>query len=225
MVLRATQTLLLSESEADHSKARDSIAAAVTRQRGECIVLFGHHPPPSVLYTATGTLEESASDNTWTGQHLSEAELKEIVSRLSDVVDQIGGKVSNSLDGGPFAHFDLHQVTQLFEHRTRTACLIRIPPLSLESTPEVRVGVVGNVDSGKSTTLGVLTRGGLDDGRGRARVALFRHKHEIETGRTSSVGMEVRCTPLPMYISHLLQLDIGFWAQRTAHITFRRCQR
>lgn len=33
--------------------------------------------------------------------------------------------------------------------------------------------------------------GALDDGRGRARVGLFRHKHEIETGRTSSVGMEV----------------------------------
>lgn len=37
--------------------------------------------------------------------------------------------------------------------------------------------------------------GALDDGRGRARVSLFRHKHEVESGRTSSVGMEVRCTP------------------------------
>lgn len=39
--------------------------------------------------------------------------------------------------------------------------------------------------------LGVLVKGGLDDGRGKARVSLFRHKHEIETGRTSSVGMEI----------------------------------
>lgn len=39
--------------------------------------------------------------------------------------------------------------------------------------------------------LGVLVKGGLDDGRGKARVNLFRHKHEIETGRTSSVGMEI----------------------------------
>lgn len=39
--------------------------------------------------------------------------------------------------------------------------------------------------------LGVLVKGDLDDGRGRARVNLFRHKHEIETGRTSSVGMEI----------------------------------
>ena len=73
----------------------------------------------------------------------------------------------------------------------RTALLLRIPPQNVSLTAEVRCAVVGNVDSGKSTTLGVLTRGGLDDGRGRARVGLFRHKHELETGRTSSVGMEV----------------------------------
>lgn len=39
--------------------------------------------------------------------------------------------------------------------------------------------------------LGVLVKGDLDDGRGKARVNLFRHKHEIESGRTSSVGMEI----------------------------------
>jgi len=39
--------------------------------------------------------------------------------------------------------------------------------------------------------LGVLVKGDLDDGRGSARVNLFRHKHEIESGRTSSVGMEI----------------------------------
>jgi GTPase len=47
------------------------------------------------------------------------------------------------------------------------------------------------VDAGKSTMLGVLVKGTLDDGRGKARVNLFRHKHEIESGRTSSVGMEI----------------------------------
>jgi len=50
------------------------------------------------------------------------------------------------------------------------------------------VAVTGNVDAGKSTLLGVLTHGVLDDGRGIARQKLFRHKHEVETGRTSSVG-------------------------------------
>jgi GTPase len=93
----------------------------------------------------------------------------------------------------------------------RASVLLRLPPPDVSLTPEVRCAVVGNVDSGKSTILGVLTRGafilytklvfiskfyigGLDDGRGLARVALFRHKHEIESGRTSSVGMEVSAT-------------------------------
>ncbi|XP_072277191.1 GTP-binding protein 1 isoform X2 [Pyxicephalus adspersus] len=56
---------------------------------------------------------------------------------------------------------------------------------------EVRVAVVGNVEAGKSTLLGVLTHGELDNGRGFARQKLFRHKHEIESGRTSSVGNDI----------------------------------
>ena len=55
----------------------------------------------------------------------------------------------------------------------------------------IRVAVVGNVDAGKSTLLGVLTHGELDNGRGMARQRLFRHKHEMESGRTSSVGNDI----------------------------------
>ena len=39
--------------------------------------------------------------------------------------------------------------------------------------------------------LGVLTHGELDNGRGLARMKLFRHKHEMESGRTSSVGNDI----------------------------------
>ncbi|XP_077575654.1 GTP-binding protein 2-like isoform X2 [Stigmatopora nigra] len=56
---------------------------------------------------------------------------------------------------------------------------------------ELRVAVLGNADSGKSTLLGVLTQGELDNGRGRARLNLFRHLHEIQTGRTSSISLEI----------------------------------
>ncbi|KAK3822189.1 MAG: P-loop containing nucleoside triphosphate hydrolase protein [Linnemannia elongata] len=69
--------------------------------------------------------------------------------------------------------------------------MIRKTPKSVDELLELRVAVVGNVDAGKSTLLGVLTKGVLDDGRGKARVNLFRHKHEIDSGRTSSVGMEI----------------------------------
>ena len=34
---------------------------------------------------------------------------------------------------------------------------------------DMRIAVVGNVDSGKSTIVGVLTSGKLDNGRGLAR--------------------------------------------------------
>jgi GTPase len=68
--------------------------------------------------------------------------------------------------------------------------ILRQQPESVDDVIETRIAVVGNVDAGKSTMLGVLVKGGLDDGRGKARVNLFRHKHEIESGRTSSVGME-----------------------------------
>lgn len=48
--------------------------------------------------------------------------------------------------------------------------MLRQVPAAAQDFVEVRVACVGNVDAGKSTTLGVLTRGGLDDGRGKARV-------------------------------------------------------
>jgi GTPase len=51
--------------------------------------------------------------------------------------------------------------------------------------------VVGNVDAGKSTLLGVLTHGELDNGRGLSRQKLFRHQHEADSGRTSSVSHDI----------------------------------
>lgn len=56
---------------------------------------------------------------------------------------------------------------------------------------EVRVAVIGNVDSGKSTLVGVLTKCTLDDGRGLLRKLVFNFSHEKENGRTSSVTQEI----------------------------------
>lgn len=38
---------------------------------------------------------------------------------------------------------------------------------------DIRCAVIGNVDSGKSTLVGVLTKGIMDDGRGYARTKVF----------------------------------------------------
>eukprot|EP00697_Spironema_sp_BW2_P010343 gnl/Spiro4/25526_TR12726_c0_g1_i1.p1 gnl/Spiro4/25526_TR12726_c0_g1~~gnl/Spiro4/25526_TR12726_c0_g1_i1.p1 ORF type:complete len:698 (+),score=126.70 gnl/Spiro4/25526_TR12726_c0_g1_i1:88-2094(+) len=56
---------------------------------------------------------------------------------------------------------------------------------------DIRVAVIGNVDAGKSTMIGVLTTGRLDNGRGLVRAAVMNHKHEIETGRTSSISQQI----------------------------------
>lgn len=57
----------------------------------------------------------------------------------------------------------------------------------------IRIAMLGNVDSGKSTTSGVLTSapGQLDDGRGIMRAKVFNYQHEQENGRTSSVAHEI----------------------------------
>lgn len=58
---------------------------------------------------------------------------------------------------------------------------------------EIRIATIGQVDSGKSTILGILSNPKnknniifLDDGRGSARKNVFKHKHEQLSGRTSS---------------------------------------
>ena len=56
---------------------------------------------------------------------------------------------------------------------------------------EIRIAVIGNVDSGKSTLVGCLTKGIKDDGRGYARQFVFNYQHETESGRTSSIAEEI----------------------------------
>lgn len=56
------------------------------------------------------------------------------------------------------------------------------------SARNIRVAVVGNVDAGKSTMIGTLTSSLLDDGRGSSRTSIMKHRHEIESGRTSTAS-------------------------------------
>jgi len=63
--------------------------------------------------------------------------------------------------------------------------------LTSVSLQDVRIAVIGNVDSGKSTMIGVLTAGDLDDGRGSARKKILRHNHELACGRTSALSQHL----------------------------------
>lgn len=55
----------------------------------------------------------------------------------------------------------------------------------------LRVGILGQVDAGKSTIVGVLSSGILDNGKGLARTQVFNFRHEFDTGRTSSVSQRI----------------------------------
>jgi GTPase len=63
--------------------------------------------------------------------------------------------------------------------------------LQVREENDIRIAVIGNVDSGKSTLVGVLTKGIMDDGRGAARLKVFNFSHEAANGRTSSIGQEI----------------------------------
>ncbi|KAK5629831.1 hypothetical protein RRF57_005546 [Xylaria bambusicola] len=62
---------------------------------------------------------------------------------------------------------------------------------SASTTEQLRISLTGPTNSGKTTILGTLANGTLDDGRGRSRSYLLKHRHEVASGRTSSVAQEL----------------------------------
>ena len=77
------------------------------------------------------------------------------------------------------------------DNKGRSIVEVLIREIPSESDPiELRISVVGNVDSGKSTLIGVLNGGELDNGRGEARKKCLRFPHEKDSGRTSAVSQK-----------------------------------
>ena len=139
----------------------------VTQMKWRCM----HEGEGEALY-------ELGVDDDGTPRGLTEAELAESVATLRRMANEIDADCST-----------------VCERRTKDgrlcATMLVRRRLSTAEHKEIRITTLGNVDSGKSTILGVLTRGGLDNGRGLARGGVFRHKHEIESGRTSSISAQI----------------------------------
>jgi GTPase len=76
-----------------------------------------------------------------------------------------------------------------FEERTMYEFLVRENNRS--RYVEIRVACAGNVDAGKSSLTGVLLTGKNDNGRGSARLNVFNYKHEMKSGRTSSIAQHI----------------------------------
>ncbi|KAJ8120270.1 hypothetical protein ONZ43_g2978 [Nemania bipapillata] len=65
------------------------------------------------------------------------------------------------------------------------------PRRGASTIEQLRVSLTGPTTSGKTTLLGTLANGTLDDGRGRSRSYLLKHRHEVASGRTSSIAQEL----------------------------------
>lgn len=63
--------------------------------------------------------------------------------------------------------------------------------LAMRATSQLRITLTGPTTSGKSSLLGTLSTATLDNGRGKSRLSLLKHRHEIASGVTSSVAQEL----------------------------------
>ena len=107
---------------------------------------------------------------------LSEEELSETLLVLREVARRIGAKTK-----------------VIRRRRGKKGSIVEVlVRFSREEKPPIIVSlaVLGNVDAGKSTLVGVLCTGMLDNGRGLAMAQVARFLHEIESGRTSSISVK-----------------------------------
>ncbi|GLC40915.1 hypothetical protein PLESTF_001055800 [Pleodorina starrii] len=111
---------------------------------------------------------------------LEPAELDGSIATLHRMADHLGAFVTL-----------LHYLPAAWGRR---AALLRVANGTAQEAchTDLRIAVAGSVDAGKSTLVAVLTHGSggrplLDNGRGLARMNVFRHKHEMQSGRTSSI--------------------------------------
>lgn len=75
--------------------------------------------------------------------------------------------------------------------KIRKVLQILVKRKTLDISEELRVAVLGPTGCGKSSLLGTLSHGQLDNGCGSARLNLFRHRHEIRSGHTSSISQQI----------------------------------
>lgn len=112
-----------------------------------------------------------------TPRGLSPEEVEETLGTLQRVAEKVGAKI---------------RVLERSEASGRAVLRVLVR-LTREERPPSQINVValGNVDAGKSTTVGTLCTGVLDDGRGSSMRRVARFAHEIITGRTSSVAVRI----------------------------------
>lgn len=138
------------------------------------------------IATVGEALVEVGSADGWGPVGLDEAQLRAVLARLEAAADAV------TADATVLRRKQVNVATMGDAVCEAADVLVRLRA-GQRPALEVRVAIIGNVDSGKSTMVGVLTRSMLDDGRGAARSKVFKHGHEESTGRTSSIGQHNLC--------------------------------
>ncbi|KAJ5899472.1 hypothetical protein N7495_004216 [Penicillium taxi] len=80
-------------------------------------------------------------------------------------------------------------------------------------TEQIRISIVGPSTAGKSSLIGTLNTSFLDNGRGKSRISLLKHQHEISSGVTSSISQELvgYDDGVPSSVINVASEDINSW--------------
>ncbi|KAI9685272.1 MAG: hypothetical protein M1822_004645 [Bathelium mastoideum] len=95
-----------------------------------------------------------------------------------------------SPSGAPSQRQDHVDVSNQALHKTRRQNKLN-KAVSRSRSKQIRVSLTGATMSGKSSLLGTLSTATLDNGRGKSRLSLLKHKHELASGVTSSIAQEL----------------------------------
>ena len=132
----------------------------------------------------SSTTTTSITTTTNTSMNVISSTSKSISSMMKLGIDD------KNYDNDNYDHNNNHNSTTLIEDENDFIDYHEIMKEEYEHN-DTRIAMIGNVDSGKSTLIGVLTNSLLDDGRGCARSLVLKHRHEQDNGRTSAVTVEI----------------------------------
>lgn len=117
---------------------------------------------------------EDLHGDTWKVHGLTQNEIMAAEGVLSDLCTEAGLEIAEK---------ELFRTKQGLVEKF---VLVRKAMLA-ETQETIGINIAGRVNAGKSTLIGVLTEGELDDGKGRARAPLLKHPQELEGGQTTDL--------------------------------------
>ncbi|KAJ2162165.1 GTP binding protein [Coemansia sp. RSA 552] len=111
---------------------------------------------------------------------ITDDEFQQTLATLEDMAQQLGNTCIESVKKRVLETQDRRVVAE-----------VRLAQQTSLPRTELRIAVLGEHSAGKSTILGCLAYDEADDGHGKARLSLLRHRHELESGSTSSITLEM----------------------------------